>query len=301
MRYNLKDSHPLSFSKEWPDNIIILVNQENPTRVNWSFPSEAPESDTPVNSKREYIQQWIPMDTEENYNRLEKEGFKNRFTADSFVYELNKNGFRCDNFDTLDLSKKSIIYLGDSHTFGIGAPEEDIWCSILHKSLQEHYDTTFNLINLGIGGGSFDDYLRLMPYIKKFNPHMIVSYNPPMYRMFVPHTTGAEYCYPGVEKSNTTLGYNRLLLIDEYFEYKYDMTLQVIKSLADGLNIQFYQENISRVFTDKVIDSFLAMGNHGKNRDGVHYSREIHEIVAKYYFTMITEKQKEKYVYIRKN
>jgi len=278
----LTDSHPLSFSKEWPDNIIILVNEENPARVNWSFPSEASESDTPVNSKREYIQQWIPMDTEENYNRLEKEGFKNRFTADSFVYELNKNGFRCDNFDTLDLSKKSIIYLGDSHTFGIGSPEEDIWCSILHKSLQEHYNTNFNLINLGIGGGSFDDYLRLIPYIKKFNPHMIVSYNPPMYRMLIPHPKGAEYCYPGVEKSNINLGYNRLLLID--------MTLQVIKSLADALNIQFYQENIDRVFTAEVIDSFLAIGNHGKNRDGEHNDREVHGVIAKYYFKMITGK-----------
>lgn len=289
MQNRLIETHPLSFSKEWPDNIIVLENRGNPPQVKWSFHSEVTESNTPDNSKREYIQKWIPMDDEENYNRLKKEGFKNKFTADSFVYELNKHGFRCDNFDTLDLSKKSIIYLGDSHTFGIGSPEEDIWCSILHKSLQEHYNTKFNLINLGIGGGSVDDYLRLVPYIKKFNAHMIVSFTPPMHRMLMPHTDGAEYCTPHTPKSNITLGYNRLLLIDAYFKYKYDMALQVINSISDALNIKFYEDASLREMEEfEKLNNISFEDNY--NRDGAHFNRKIHDIIAKSYFKMITER-----------
>ncbi len=57
MQNRLIETHPLSFSKEWPDNIIVLENRGNPPRVNWSFHgnSKVTESNTPDNSKREYI------------------------------------------------------------------------------------------------------------------------------------------------------------------------------------------------------------------------------------------------------
>jgi hypothetical protein len=279
MRYKLKDTHPLSFSKDWPETTLFSYAKD------WS------EHKTPDNPNRTYNPTWIPMDTEENFNRLKKEGFPNRFDANSFNYETNKHGFRCDEFDTIDFTKKSIVYLGCSHTFGIGSPEEDIWCSILHKLLQEHYNTKFNLINLGVQGGTIDDYLRFIPYLKKFNPHMIVSFTPPIHRMIIPYRNRADYCSPVSEKNKKTNAFYQLLKYnDEYFIYKYDMTLQVVKSVADIMNIEFYEANMFENMNFNLDNLELDRNCNIHNRDGNHFSREIHEIVATSYFKMITEK-----------
>ena len=283
MRYKLEETHPLSFSKEWPENVILGNLAHSWTNYK-----------NPDNPNRTYGVTWIPMDNEKNFNQLKKEGFPNRFTADSFNYEVNVHGFRCDDFDTIDFSKKSIVYLGCSHTFGIGSPEEDIWCSILHKLLQEHHNTEFNYVNLGVGGGCIDDYLRFMPYIKKFNPHMIVSCTPPMHRMILPYDedTHGYDTYKGLwsEKDKNINAFHQLLKYnDEYFIYKYDMILQVVKSITDAMNIEFYEANIRDTFFD-LEELITKLGDKAHNRDGCHFARELHEILATSYFKMITEK-----------
>ena len=287
MRYKLEETHPLSFSKEWPNN-SILGNLSNKTY------RESLGSKTSNTTNRTYSFKWIPMDNEENFNRLKKEGFPNRFTADSFNYEVNAHGFRCDDFNALDFTKQSIVYLGCSHTFGIGSPEEDIWCSILHKLLQEHHNTEFNYVNLGVGGGCIDDYLRFMPYIKKFNPHMIVSCTPPMHRMILPYDedTHGYDTYKGLwsEKDKNINAFHQLLKYnDEYFIYKYDMILQVVKSITDAMNIEFYEANIRDTFFD-LEELITKLGDKAHNRDGCHFARELHEILATSYFKKITEK-----------
>jgi len=283
MRYKTKDTHPLSFSTDWPNNAVLgnlahrWANYKNPDNPN-----------------RTYNPTWIAIDTEERFNRLKKEGFPNRFDANSFNYETNKHGFRCDDFDTMDFTKKSIVYLGCSHTFGIGSPEEDIWCSILHKLLQEHHNTEFNFINLGIGSGCVDDYLRFVPYYKKFNPHMIVSSNPGMHRMIIPSDEDNHGCptHLGLwsEKNRNTNAFHQLLKFnDEYFIYKYDMTLQVVKSVADIMNIEFYEANLRDTFFD-LGELKMKLGDKAHNRDGCHFAREIHEKFATSFFKKITEK-----------
>ena len=279
MRYTLEDSHPLSFSKEWPQNAIL---------------GDLSDSSTSDNTNRTYSLKWVPMDTEDNFNQLKKDGFPNRFDVDSFNYEVNIHGFRCDDFNTFDFTKQSIVYLGCSHTFGIGSPEEDIWCSILHKLLQEHYNTEFNLINLGVGGGCIDDYLRFMPYIKKFNPHMIISCTSPMHRMLLPYDEDIHGydSYKGLwsEKNRNNNAFHELLKYNnEYFIYKYDMILQVVKSITDAMNIEFYKANIRDTFFD-LEEMKIQYGDKAHNRDGFHFSREIHEIFANNYFRKITEK-----------
>jgi hypothetical protein len=288
MRDRLKNSHPFSFSKDWPDNVIL-----GNLSYGWT------NYKNPDNPNRTHGITWIPMDTEENYNKLKKEGYYslNKSVVENFKYEVNSNGFRCDNFDTIDFSKKSIVYLGCSHTFGIGSPEEDIWCSMLHKLLQEHYNIKFNFINLGVPGGSIDDCLRFIPYFKKFNPHMIISCNPTLHRMIIPHDSeqSVGYYSAGCVRTPENRGYHELLKhSDEYFIYKYNMTLQVVKSVSDAMNIEFYESNI---LSDNWLEHFSGveekLGNI-HNRDGAHYNRKIHDIVTSFYFKMITERTERK-------
>lgn len=275
----LKDASTFAFGDAWPINFLL---------DNSIFDSDISKPSDTTNRTRSL--RWIPMDTEDNFNRLVQEGFPNKFNIDSFRYETNNHGFRCDNFDNLDLTKKSIIYLGCSHTFGIGSPEEDIWCSILHKSLQEYHNTEFNFINLGIGGGNIDDYLRFMPYIKKFNPYMVISSTPPINRMILPTADGIRYMGLWQEKKQDTKAFFHLLANNEkYFTWKIDVIIDAMKSITDAMDIEFFDASIHNTFFD-VEEIKIQLGTKAHNRDGCHFSREIHEMFATSYFKKITEK-----------
>jgi hypothetical protein len=67
------------------------------------------------------------------------------------------------------------------------------------------------------------------------------------------------------------------------------MVLQVINSISDALNIKFYEDASLR---DR--DEFEKLNNisfeDNYNRDGVHFNRKIHDIIAKSFFKMITER-----------
>jgi hypothetical protein len=67
------------------------------------------------------------------------------------------------------------------------------------------------------------------------------------------------------------------------------MTLQVVKSITDVMNIEFYEANLRDTFFD-LGELKMKLGDKAHNRDGGHFAREIHEKFATSYFKMITEK-----------
>ena len=120
---------------------------------------------------------------------------------------------------------------------------------------------------------------------------MIISCNPTLHRMIIPHNSeqSVGYYSAGCVRTPENRGYHELLKhSDEYFIYKYNMTLQVVKSVSDAMNIEFYESNI---LSDNWLEHFSGveekLGNI-HNRDGAHYNRKIHDIVTSFYFKMIT-------------
>ena len=55
------------------------------------------------------------------------------------------------------------------------------------------------------------------------------------------------------------------------------------------MNIEFYEANIRDTFFD-LEELITKLGDKAHNRDGCHFARELHEILATSYFKMITEK-----------
>jgi hypothetical protein len=98
---------------------------------------------------------WLRMDTKElylknfknNHSKLEKYGWINA----PITYKFNNYGFRSDEFS----HDPNIMFLGCSHTCGIGISVEHTWANIVSKTVG------LKNFNLGIGGSSNDTAFRL--------------------------------------------------------------------------------------------------------------------------------------------
>ena len=257
----------LDFNDKWPSSAEVGSGES-----------------VPVNKNRKYRFQWWPCDTEEKYDMHVRKDKYISYKKDDFYYDVNANGFRCDDFDTIDFTKKSVIYLGCSHTFGIGLPEEHCWPLITHKVLNT--TETYNYINLSVAGGSVDWYLLFLPFFKKFNPALIISANPFTERMimiddFNENEKILRDIHPSDAKLNKSFNnvniykaYDYLLRFQpDYFEYRRKVIFANIESVAKSLNAKFIS-----------IDNETLMRANMKYlhtaRDLGHFSKEHHEFIS---------------------
>jgi hypothetical protein len=121
---------------------------------------------------------WCPMDTQElyqlnlksRYDDLDKFGW-----IDSKVsYTFNEHGFRCPAFE----NTPNIMFLGCSHTVGIGINIEDTWAHLASKELN------LQCVNLGQGGGTNDTAFRLgFHWIPKLKPKIVFLLQPESTRL----------------------------------------------------------------------------------------------------------------------
>jgi len=116
---------------------------------------------------------WFPMDTHELYQINLKENYQllkeNNWIDNNFTYKFNSHGFRCEEFTT----EPSIMFLGCSHTCGIGLPIETIWPELVSKQLN------MRCANLGIGGSSNDTAFRLCHgWIDIIRPKIVMILEP---------------------------------------------------------------------------------------------------------------------------
>lgn len=112
---------------------------------------------------------WFPLDSEERYNENIKNNLNKLQEFDwvdsTFTYKFNSHGFRCDEFT----EDPGIMFLGCSHTIGIGLPLENNWPTLVSNELN------LKMINLGIGGSGADTAFRLANhYITQLQPKIVI-------------------------------------------------------------------------------------------------------------------------------
>ena len=93
-------------------------------------------------------------------------------------YHINKQGFRhdgtCPDYHS---EKGGIIYIGDSHTMGVGLPIEQSWTYIAHHTCEETMNKRY--INMGCPGYGIDSFYRLLKYhLDQIKPEMVVMSYP---------------------------------------------------------------------------------------------------------------------------
>jgi hypothetical protein len=105
-------------------------------RIGYPKVVEYTESDTPDRWKSRWN---LRKALHTNYYKIQ--------TSKSFTYSLNKQGYRENDWKEINWTN-SYIFLGCSHTFGVGVPQEDT----LPKQIQNSTDKY--CVNLGIPGGN---------------------------------------------------------------------------------------------------------------------------------------------------
>lgn len=121
---------------------------------------------------------FLSMDTQELYVKNCKHNPKTMKEWDNIdppiYYAFNQQGFRSDEFN----DTAGIMFLGCSHTVGIGVAQSLTWPMLVSKKFNR------SCWNLGIGGGAMDTCFRMCHhYINQLNPDMVVLLCPPQERI----------------------------------------------------------------------------------------------------------------------
>jgi hypothetical protein len=116
---------------------------------------------------------WLGTDNEQFYLENLKDPNKKKLLEDNgwinrqFDYTFNSHGFRCKEFSDLP----SIVFLGCSHTMGVGIPQEYTFAEIVAR------ETNLNCVNLGVSGSSIDTAYRMaVHWLPKLNSKFCVLF-----------------------------------------------------------------------------------------------------------------------------
>lgn len=120
-------------------------------------------------------QQWFHSDLEWWFDKNKPAGW----TKDCIEYRFNAEGFRMDcDLAELPVAGSGDLYIGDSHTFGLGVNLEDTWAFKHH-----HLYGQGQFINLGVSGGCLDTVTRLLAaWLPEIEPRNIYLLEPAPYR-----------------------------------------------------------------------------------------------------------------------
>ena len=119
---------------------------------------------------------WIPNDTKEQFEvhlKRHPNSKLNYYETNPIEYKLNNYGFRTDD-DFFD-GDEGTVYLGCSHTFGIGHHLENVWSYKLHKKVGEG-----KFFNLSYGGTGLTSHYHYLKYFStKLKIKKVYHFYPP--------------------------------------------------------------------------------------------------------------------------
>lgn len=123
-------------------------------------------------------------DDEEGFNKKYEDAIKNNaeelirdmehYKNNPIEYKFNNYGFRCDDFDN---DEPGNLFIGCSHTKGIGHYLESTWAHIVNEHIGGRY------YNISFGGASAGAGFRLFNWVKdKINIKNVFVFFPHVYR-----------------------------------------------------------------------------------------------------------------------
>jgi len=214
---------------------------------------------------------FIPADSEDKLikNLKYKNNKSIKYYLDNPIeYTLNNEGFRTpDDFNSED---EGNVFLGCSHTFGIGHHLENTWSYKLNNIIGGKF------WNLGIGGTGVATHFRiLLAYYKELKIKNIFHFAP-LYPRYEFIENGVPYDYIiGEYKEEWKLKFGNLLinslLTNEQIEINWITHIKAIKGLAHEIGCNYYLIDCD--------DNLRSNDESLQARDLMHYTtRSQHEL-----------------------
>jgi hypothetical protein len=215
---------------------------------------------------------WFQLDSEEYYqkNLAERRSDLERFgwIDKTISYKFNSCGFRSDEFD----GAPNVMFIGCSHTLGLGLPVEQTFSHIISTELN------LKNFNLGVAGSSNDTAFRLAyHYIPKLKPSMVIflSTERTRFELFTEDNSSFILSYSNRTNSLQNVKeevkgfYRHWIVNDNNIDLHYTKNILAIKQICLDNNIKFYQKE------------FLNFPMMDKARDLAHYGVKSNMSIAK--------------------
>jgi len=202
---------------------------------------------------------WHGTDSKELY---QKNLIRNRSQLQQYnwidqpiTYKFNSHGFRADEFESTD---SGVVFIGCSHTLGVGLPVESTWAHRVSTELKlKNY-------NLGVGGSSNDTAFRLLyHWIKQLKPSLVIFLSTERTRLEL-HIDDEQLYDLGVWPIGFPMIDNftkSWLSSDINSEMNYLKNTLAIKQLCCEHNVKYVQENVSAICA---IDKARDLQHYGK-------------------------------------
>lgn len=241
---------------------------------------------------------WYSSDSKEWFENQIKDKSKSTiefYKNNPIKYEFNNHGFRTpDDFNNEDVGD---VYLGCSHTAGVGNHFDDTWVGILNQ------DSDTKCFNLGIPAASVGTCYRILLYYKnvlKINNIFHYSLTTPRYE-FVYDTNSnirkLDYFrayLEELEETKTEFPYDNFILssflTEEYKMLDQLKTFMAIQNICRELDINYYlvTDVMLENWIKKTVEDIADAETHQnllfvESRDGVHYHTRKHYTLAQYF------------------
>jgi hypothetical protein len=190
-------------------------------------------------------------------------------------YKFNNYGFRTpDDFNSTD---EGNIFLGDSHTFGIGHHLENVWSYKLNNLIGGKF------WNISVPGtGIMTSYRLLKGFIKEMNVKNIFHYAPKYGRY--------EFFIDGIPTNIIINTYNhswdklfgefieKSLIDDVQIDFTYDSYCDAIRGVAAEMGVNYYYLDWK-----PTVDEYTTCDGSLQARDIFHFSTKLqHKIFLKF-------------------
>lgn len=200
---------------------------------------------------------WLGTDTEQAF-RSNKEchpQLMERWHEHSVSYRINSHGFRGDD----PTSTACAVFLGCSHTFGIGLPEDQTWPRLVSEGVG------LPCVNLGVNGGSNDTAFRLARYwLPRLDVRVVFWLHTYKARLELLVETDALNYSPNFDHDDFYLSW---VSVEENLLINFDKNLRGIRSMCNEVSARLITLAVEGdlLYLDKARD--LAHSGVESNRD----------------------------------
>ena len=131
------------------------------------------------NGLHSYLSPYEPVNIQKGhiYSHKENSTLTYKTNEFSYIHKMNKDGFRCTDFDTSKGKNEiRIAAIGDSYTEGVGAPQDSTWPGLLEEKLNKTDNGfKYSVINAGIiGSDPIFGFVLLRDKLLKYHPDIVI-------------------------------------------------------------------------------------------------------------------------------
>lgn len=176
-----------------------------------------------------------------------------------FNYKFNNYGFRCDDFTDYTKHKYRILFLGCSHTEGIGIPVEETWAYKLLNIINEELNEEIPYWTVAQMGTGLDQQVRALYHLNDMlRPNIIIALFPEAIRREIYNEFHLDSHFVKNTKidKDTRENYYKIFSDNRMILYQVGKNLSFLNLLAEKYNTTVIANSVESIYYEEYYDLF---------------------------------------------